>query len=74
MKNVGKKSLEKAFRLFETGDIDKIETGTISGLQEIHTFLFEGLYDFAGKIRTQNSSKGGFRFVTVLYLKEAFGK
>lgn len=74
MKNIDKKSLEKAFRLFDTGDIDKIETGTIKGLQEIHKYLFGGLYDFAGEIRTKNISKGGFRFATVLYLKEALSK
>lgn len=74
MKNVDKKSLEKAFRLFETGDIEKIETGTTKGLQEIHKYLFDGLYDFAGKIRTQNISKGGFRFATALYLNEILAK
>ncbi|HSI77325.1 MAG TPA: Fic family protein [Lunatimonas sp.] len=74
MKHIDKISLEKAIRLFETGDIDNIEIGTLSGLQEIHTYLFEGLYDFAGKVRTQNISKGGFRFATALYLKEALAK
>jgi cell filamentation protein len=60
--------------LFETGDIEKIETGTIKGLQQIHKYLFDGLYDFAGEIRTKNISKGGFRFSTALYLKEVLFK
>lgn len=70
MKNIDKNSLENAFRLFESNDIHKIEIGTTKGLKEIHRYLFEGLYDFAGKIRTVNISKGGFRFATALYLKE----
>ena len=74
MKNLDKKSLEKAYRLFETGHIDKIEIGTAKGLQQIHQYLFEDLYDFAGKIRNQNSSKGGFRFATALYLTEVLLK
>jgi cell filamentation protein len=74
MKNIDKHSIEKAFKLFESGDINSIEIGTIQGLLEIHTYLFEGLYDFAGKIRTRNISKGGFRFTTALYLKEALAK
>ena len=74
MKNIDKKSLEMAYRLFETGDIDKIETGTNKGLQEIHKYLFDGLYDFAGKARTQNISKGGFRFAAALYLNDVLAK
>jgi cell filamentation protein len=70
MKNIEKKSLEKAYQLFESGDINKIEIGTSKGLQEIHKYLFDGLYDFAGEIRIHNISKGGYRFATALYLKE----
>ena len=74
MKSIDKQSLEKAFALFETGAIDNIEVGTTKGLQQIHKHLFDGLYDFAGTIRTQNISKGGFRFATALYLNEALAK
>jgi cell filamentation protein len=74
MKDIDKSSLEKAYRLFETGDIDKMEVGTTKGLQQIHKYLFDGLYDFAGKIRTKNISKGGFRFANVLYLNEILVK
>lgn len=74
MKNIDRKSLEKAYCLFETGEIDKIEIGTTKGLQQIHKYLFDGLYDFAGKIRTMNIAKGGFRFANALYLKEILVK
>ncbi|WAC40835.1 protein adenylyltransferase Fic [Pedobacter sp. SL55] len=74
MKNIDEQSLKKALLLFESGDIDHIEIGTTKGLQQLHKYLFDGLYDFAGKIRTQNISKGGFRFATALYLNEILAK
>jgi len=70
MKHIDKASILNAFRLFEAGEIDAIEVGTTKGLCEIHRYLFQGLYDFAGEVRTVNISKGGFRFATALYLKE----
>jgi cell filamentation protein len=74
MKNIDKKSLENVYRLFETGDIDTMEVGTTKGLQDIHRYFFDGLYDFAGQIRISNISKGGFRFANSLYLKEILVK
>ena len=74
MKNIDKESIENAFRLFETGDVDALEIGTTKGLQQIHRHLFDKLYDFAGIIRNQNISKGGFRFANALYLNEILVK
>ena len=74
MKNIDKYSLENAFRLFESDDISVFEVGTTKGLMQIHEYLFRGLYDFAGHIRTKNISKGGFRFANTLYLKEVLVK
>ena len=56
--------------MFESGLIQSIEVGTVKGLQQIHSFIFGGLYDFAGQIRTHNISKGGFKFANALYLEE----
>lgn len=74
MKKIDQQSLENAYRLFESGDIHQIEIGSTKGLQQIHHYLFNGLYEFAGKIREQNISKDHFRFANALYLKEALGK
>ena len=74
MKNIDKKSLRNAYRLFETNDIENIEIGNTNGLQQIHCYLFDKLFDFAGKIRKQNISKGGFRFANALYLNEILVK
>ena len=74
MKDIDKKSFEKAYKLFDSCDINNIEVGTLKGLQQIHKYLFDGLYDFAGEIRELNISKGGFRFANSLYLKEILPK
>ncbi len=64
-------SKQKAKQLFETGDIDKIEVGTFAGLVFIHSYLFEDIYDFAGKIREVNIAKGNFRFAPLMYLQQS---
>ena len=64
------KSRKKAYTLFESEFIDNIEVGTVKGLQQIHSYLFGGLYDFAGKIRTKTISKGGFTFCLAQYLEQ----
>ena len=67
-------SKEKAALLFDTRLIDTFEVGTFKGLSDIHRYLFEDIYDFAGKIRTENIAKGAFRFASVMYLEEALEK
>lgn len=62
------KSRSKAYALFESILVDNIEIGTVKGLQQIHAYLFGGLYDFAGQIRTVNIAKAGFQFAMVQYL------
>ena len=62
------KSKTKAYALFESSFIDIIEVGTTRGLQQIHAYLFGGLYDFAGQIRQKNISKGGFQFAVSRFL------
>ena len=62
------KSKIKAYALFESSFINGIEVGTAKGLQQIHAYLFGGLYDFAGQIRQKNISKGGFRFAVSRFL------
>ena len=64
----------KAIELFETGKLEEFEVGTFQGLSQIHKFLFEDIYEFAGEIRTENISKSNFRFVSAMYLKEALEK
>lgn len=74
MTQLDQKSLENARELFRSGEINNIEVGTIKGLQQIHKYLFNGLYNFAGIIRKENISKGNFRFANSLYLNEMLKK
>ena len=64
-------SKKKAAELFEKGVLDNLEAGKFSTLQTIHKYLFEDIYDFAGKIRDVNISKGNFRFAPLIYLEDA---
>ena len=66
-------SKKKAADLIENGVPDKMEPGKFSSLQAIHKYLFEEIYDFAGKIRTVNLAKGNFRFAPLMYLETALG-
>lgn len=63
-------SKRKAYTLFESNLLDTIPEGTVVGLQQIHAYLFGGLYDFAGQIRTKTISKGGFTFCLAQYLPQ----
>lgn len=64
------RSRSKAYALFESNLLDSIEVGTVQGLQQIHAYLFGGLYDFAGQIRQVNIAKGGFQFAMAQYLPD----
>ena len=66
---IDEQSLRQAQALFETGDIGRMEVGTVKGLCQIHQYLFNGSYEFAGRIRKLNIAKGGFRFANCLYLE-----
>lgn len=68
------KSKTKAYALFDSSFIDNIEVGTTNGLQQIHAYLFGGLYDFAGQIRQKNISKGGFQFAVSRFLGETLNQ
>ena len=64
-------SKKKAVELFENGMLNALPAGRFSTLQEIHKYLFEDIYDFAGKLRTVNLAKGNFRFAPLMYLQAA---
>lgn len=68
--SIDDKSKQKAYELFESGLISTIEIGTVKGLQQIHAYLFGGLYDFAGQIRTLNIAKGSFAFAPAVFLQD----
>ncbi|TAF33476.1 MAG: cell filamentation protein Fic [Cytophagales bacterium] len=70
-KTIDGKSKTKAYALFESSFIESIEVGTTKGLQQIHAYIFGGLYDFAGQIRTKNIAKGGFQFAMVQFIDNA---
>lgn len=69
---VDERSKQKAYELYDGSMLTDFEVGTIKGLQQIHAYLFEGLYDFAGKIRTKNISKGGFLFANCEFFDVIF--
>ncbi len=71
VKNIDEQSKERAIKLFDSRELATFEVGTTHGLQQIHKYLFKGLYDFAGDIRTKDISKGGFRFASYLYLAQS---
>ena len=64
-------SKKRAVELFESGYLNNLEAGTFKSLSQIHKYLFDSIYDFAGQIRTVNIAKGNFRFASVMYLETA---
>lgn len=69
MQNSDEVSKQRALELFDSSDLSSFEIGTTKGLRQIHEYLFDGLYEFAGKIRSKNISKGGFTFASAIYLE-----
>jgi cell filamentation protein len=67
-------SKSKAYALFDSTLFSAVEVGTVKGLRQIHAYIFGGLYDFAGQIRTLNIAKGGFKFASALFLPESLQK
>jgi cell filamentation protein len=74
MQNIDEISKGRAIQLFDSAKLSSFEVGTTKGLQQIHEYLFGGLYDFAGKIRDKNISKDNFRFANSIYLPEVLTK
>ena len=64
----------KALELFDTNKIDEFEVGTFKGLSDIHKYLFDEIYSFAGKVRKENLAKGNFRFASCMYLEDVLNK
>ena len=64
-------SKTKALKLFTSGYLNTLEAGTFESLAEIHRYLFDEIYSFAGNVRTVNMAKGNFRFAPVMYLEQA---
>lgn len=74
MKSIDETSKERALGLFQSEQLASFEIGTFQGLQQIHRYLFDGLYDFAGKIREKNISKDSFKFANSLFLADILAK
>ena len=74
VQDTDKISKKRAIKLFDSTDLSSFEIGTTKGLQQIHEYLFGGLYDFAGKIRSKNISKGGFTFASAIYLESGLSE
>lgn len=68
--SLDRKSHTKAYGLYESGLLNSMEPGTLKCLQQIHAYIFGGLYDFAGQVRTKNISKGGFTFANCMHFPD----
>ena len=64
----------KALKLFDTNKIDEFEVGTFKSLSDIHKYLFDEIYSFAGNVRKENIAKGNFRFASSMYLEDVLNK